>query len=93
MKITLEQLKEIVKTLNDENIYNFRNFKDELDKVLGEEYLSIYIPLFGYIFSELKLYSDAELIKANDEQLMHIVTFINEFKDSRNMNFVYASRM
>lgn len=93
MQITMEELKAIAAKIKGENIYNLRYFKAELDKILGEEYLSIYIPLFKYIFEELKIYSDADVKKASEEQLKKIETFINSFEDGRNMNFVYASRM
>ncbi|MCT4661251.1 MAG: hypothetical protein N4A40_05255 [Tissierellales bacterium] len=93
MQITMEQLKAIADKIKEENIYNLRYFKAELDKILGEEYANIYIPLFKYIFEELKIYSDADVKKASDEQLEKIETFINEYEDGRDMNFVYASRM
>lgn len=93
MKITIEQLQKIASDINEDNIYNFRYFKKSLDEILGEEYLNLYIPLFGYIFSELKIYSDFELKNTTMDNLEKIMEFINTFEDKRNPNFVYASHM
>lgn len=93
LMITREELKALTVNLKEENIYNFRNFKKQLDEIFNEEYMNIYVGLFDYIFKELGMHSDAEMLKATDEQLDKIVAYINEFKDKRNMDFVYESRM
>lgn len=93
MAITREELKVLIKDLNDENIYNFRNFKKQLDKFFGEGYLNMYVGLFEYIFKKMNISSDSQILNATDEQLDEIVAFINNFKDKRNMDFVYESHM
>ena len=78
-ELEIEDLEEILERINENNYKDFSTFKKAINSVCGRKPRDIFDDIFDFLYTELGLDSDADLVSFADiDELYNFLTSLDE---------------